>query len=116
MTAVSLALTATHPLIPIRTPEGRTRSIRTTAESVSLSDKFFTLALLAKLRAEHLPAVDKSVRSRKGFESLADKRFPRSSSRCRLTTVEPLTKFDPESRRLVIFLSLPRQNQPECAH
>src|SRR5258707_13414867 len=61
-------------------------------------------------------AADKSVRSRIRFESLADKRFPRLSSRCRLANAEPLTEFDPGSRCLVIFLSLPRQHQQERAY
>ena len=81
------------------------RSIREKAESMSLSDEIFTLSFHARLRAEHPPSVDKNVRSRKRFESLADKRFPRSSSRCRLANAEPLTECDPESMRLVIFLS-----------
>src|SRR3981081_3471240 len=93
--------------------QGQTRSIRKKAESVSLSDETFTLALHARLRAKHPSTVDRSVRSRIHFESSADKRFLRSSSRYRLANAEPPTKFDPESRRLVIFLSLPRQQRQE---
>src|SRR3984893_5430569 len=92
------------------------RSVRRKAESVSLSDEIIALALHARLRAQHPLSVDKSVRSRIRFESLADKRFLRSSGRYRLANADSLTGFDPESRRLVIFLSLPRQHQQERAH
>src|SRR5260370_26705457 len=90
--------------------QARMRSIRRKAESVSLSDEIITLALSARRRAEHPPTVEKSVRSRIRFESLVDKRFPRSSSRYRLANAEPLTECDPESMRLVIFLSLQRRS------
>ena len=82
--------------------QAQTRTFRKKAESLSLSAKFFTLALHVRLRAQHPPT--------------ADKLFLRSSSRCRLTNAEPQTGFDAESRRLVIFLSLPRQHQQERAH
>ena len=45
-----------------------TRTVRKKAESLSLSAKFFALALHVRLRAQHPPT--------------ADKRFLRSSSRC----------------------------------
>ena len=50
------------------------RTVRKKAESLSLSGKFFALALHARLRAQHPPTVDK--------------RFLRSSSRCLLKYTE----------------------------
>jgi hypothetical protein len=47
-----------------------TRTVRKKAESLSLSAKFFALALHVRLRTQHPPT--------------ADKQFPRSSSRCLL--------------------------------
>src|SRR6266404_1925362 len=50
--------------------QAQTRTVRKKAVSLSLSAKFFTLALHVRLRAQHPPT--------------ADKRFLRSSSRCKV--------------------------------
>ncbi len=47
----------------------QTRTVRKKAGSVSLSAEFFTFALHARLRAQHPPTADKSVRSRIRLES-----------------------------------------------
>jgi hypothetical protein len=47
----------------------QTRTVRKKAGSVSLSAEFLTFALHARLRAQHPPTADKSVRSRIRLES-----------------------------------------------
>jgi hypothetical protein len=42
--------------------QAQTRTVQTKAGSVSLSAEFFTFALHARLRAQHPPTADKSVR------------------------------------------------------